>query len=112
MQTILRENKISRVKSFKCVAFRCALKIEKFQLHEKRNALLFSKTIFCNMKAIVILLISSCGLFTASSCRQCTVCHKYPQPDIELCKKDYASDDSYDGAYRYTISLGYDCSRR
>ncbi len=61
------------------------------------------------MKAIFILSVSLLLILSANSCKQCTECHNYPQKDIELCKKDFASDDSYTQAYRYTTSLGYDC---
>jgi hypothetical protein len=62
------------------------------------------------MKTIAPLICLVC-LLLAGSCNNCTECTKYPEPDIKLCKKDFASDDSYNEAYRYTIWLGYDCSR-
>jgi hypothetical protein len=62
------------------------------------------------MKTALILVFLSFGLLSINACKQCTDCTKYPSPDIKLCKKDYASDDSYNQAYRYTISLGYNCS--
>ncbi|MBS1614159.1 MAG: hypothetical protein JST49_15170 [Bacteroidetes bacterium] len=61
------------------------------------------------MKTIVTLLAVAAILFTATSCKNCTECTKYPGDTIELCKKDYASDDSYNAAYKYTIAQGYKC---
>jgi hypothetical protein len=62
------------------------------------------------MKAIT-LLVAVLLACTINACKNCDECVKYPEPDITLCKKDFASDESYDAAYRYTISQGYDCSR-
>ncbi len=61
------------------------------------------------MKATLILLVTAFLILTVNSCKQCTECVKYPAKDIKLCKKDYASDDSYTQAYRYITSQGYDC---
>ncbi|MES2620922.1 MAG: hypothetical protein V4615_08720 [Bacteroidota bacterium] len=61
------------------------------------------------MKSFFVFLVCCLALFSANSCKQCTECHNYPKKDIELCKKDFASSDSYAQAYRYTLSLGYDC---
>lgn len=61
------------------------------------------------MKTIFILLITSCFLFTTSSCKQCSTCRKYPAADVKLCKKDFATDDSFSQAFHYQESLGYNC---
>lgn len=46
----------------------------------------------------------------ASSCRDCTDCTKYPPGDnVKICKKDYASTQSYNDAYRDLQIRGYDC---
>ncbi|MBP7390161.1 MAG: hypothetical protein KA841_07135 [Chitinophagales bacterium] len=46
-----------------------------------------------------------------SSCRNCIECTKYPNANdtVDLCKKDYASDDSYNDAYRNLVADGYRC---
>lgn len=61
------------------------------------------------MKTILLSVIASLFLLTANSCKQCTLCTNYPQPDVELCKKDYASTESYNEAFRQTTGAGYDC---
>jgi len=61
------------------------------------------------MKSVFAFLITGCILFTANSCKQCSTCRKYPAKDVQLCKKDFASDDSFAQAFRYQESLGYDC---
>ncbi len=61
------------------------------------------------MRTTFLLLIPVFLLFSASSCKQCGMCHKYPAKDVELCRKDFATEDSYAQAFRYQESLGYDC---
>ena len=61
------------------------------------------------MKTLFILLITSGLMFTANSCTQCNTCRKYPAADVKLCKKDFASDDSFTQAIHYQQSLGYNC---
>ena len=61
------------------------------------------------MRTTFLLLISAFLLFFANSCKQCGMCRKYPAKDVELCRKDFATEDSYAQAFRYQESLGYDC---
>gem|GEM_PF-4565186 len=61
------------------------------------------------MKTIAISIIALLSLTALSSCDQCTECNKYPGKTIELCKKDFASDDSYTAAYHQAIADGYTC---
>ncbi len=61
------------------------------------------------MKTFVILIFSAFTLLSANSCNKCSTCRNYPLPDEKLCKKDFASDDSYAAAFRQKESEGYDC---
>jgi hypothetical protein len=61
------------------------------------------------MNNAAVILLTAFALFAFASCRECTECLKYPSPDIKLCKKDFASDDSYTAAYRQVVADGYDC---
>ncbi len=63
------------------------------------------------MKSIIITAASVFFICSFTSCKQCTSCTKYPNVNdrFDMCKKDYASDDSYNQAYRYYESLGYKC---
>jgi hypothetical protein len=61
------------------------------------------------MKTIIILLAGAFILFSASSCKQCSTCRKYPAKDMQLCKKDFATNDSYTDAFHYWEAQGYDC---
>lgn len=61
------------------------------------------------MRKYFFLLITFVLAITIQSCKQCTECVKYPGDPIKLCKKDYASDDSYDAAYKHAIADGYKC---
>jgi hypothetical protein len=60
------------------------------------------------MKYIAITFLAA-AMFSITSCKQCTECTKYPGDPIKLCKKDYASDDSYNDRFRYLVSEGYRC---
>ena len=46
---------------------------------------------------------------SVQGCKQCIECSKYPAPTEKLCKKDFASDDSYSQAFHYLEGNGYDC---
>lgn len=61
-------------------------------------------------KSIVLLFTFGTCLFF-SSCEQCTDCVKYPKTNdkVKLCKKDFASDDSYNAYYRQLVYDGYRC---
>ncbi|MFM2305771.1 MAG: hypothetical protein RLZZ367_440 [Bacteroidota bacterium] len=61
------------------------------------------------MKTVTLFFAVATLLLSASSCKNCSTCHKYPAPDVELCKKDFASDDSYNAAFRQYEGQGYDC---
>lgn len=61
------------------------------------------------MKTILTFVIAAFALGSITSCGNCTECTKIHEETIELCKKDYASDDSYNSVYKYTISQGYKC---
>jgi len=61
------------------------------------------------MKAFFTLLSVTFILLSTNSCKNCSTCRKYPAKDEQLCKKDYASDDSYAQAFRYWEGQGYDC---
>lgn len=58
-----------------------------------------------------LLLAGVLSLFTFQSCKQCTECVRYAGgiDNQKLCKKDYASDDSYTAAFHYLEANGYDC---
>jgi hypothetical protein len=64
---------------------------------------------FRNCMKTFALLLCIASMLLATSCNKCAVCTKYPAKDIELCKKDFASDDSYNMAFRQTEAMGYDC---
>ncbi|MBK7148531.1 MAG: hypothetical protein IPH78_06815 [Bacteroidetes bacterium] len=51
------------------------------------------------------------AILAFSACRNCIECTKYPSANdtVDLCKKDYASDDSYSDAYRNLVADGYRC---
>lgn len=61
------------------------------------------------MKKILLFVAVAFLMISANSCRQCTLCTKYPEPDRELCKADYASTESYNEAFRQVTGAGYDC---
>jgi len=61
------------------------------------------------MRTAFILLLTSFTLLVANSCKQCGTCRKYPAKDVELCRSDYATEDSYAQAFRYQEGQGYDC---
>lgn len=61
------------------------------------------------MKTTLLLAAFAILTLGAQSCKQCTECTKYPGEPLKLCKKDYASDDSYDAAYKHAIADGYKC---
>ncbi|MFN8323002.1 MAG: hypothetical protein U0T74_10120 [Chitinophagales bacterium] len=61
------------------------------------------------MKLILAFIASSFAMLSVNSCKECTTCTKYPAPDIKLCKKDYASTESYNEAFRQTTAQGYTC---
>ncbi len=61
------------------------------------------------MRKIFFFLIAAGLLSTTQSCKQCTECTKYPGDPVKLCRSDYASDDSYDSAYKHIIADGYKC---
>lgn len=61
------------------------------------------------MKTIVTLVIGAFTIVGMNSCDQCTECTKPGADAQELCKQDYASNDSYDAAYKLLVSQGYDC---
>lgn len=61
------------------------------------------------MKKIFFVALAFCLLLSFSSCKQCTECTKFPGDPVKLCKKDYASDDSYNSAYKHLIAQGYKC---
>lgn len=60
------------------------------------------------MRAFFAFLMIVLALST-QSCRQCTTCTAYPAPTEKLCKKDYASDDSYTQAFHHLEAQGYKC---
>lgn len=61
------------------------------------------------MKSTLVIIVCVLFLLSFNSCRQCTNCVKYPAPDEKLCKKDFASAESYDDAYKHLVAQGYDC---
>ena len=61
------------------------------------------------MRIALILLVSFFLLSTVNSCTQCNTCRKYPATDVKLCKKDFATEDSFSQAIHYQESLGYNC---
>lgn len=63
------------------------------------------------MSAKLLTLFLGLGILTASSCKNCTECTRYPNANdtVELCKKDYASDDSYNNAFKHLVADGYKC---
>ncbi|HLP19082.1 MAG TPA: hypothetical protein VK174_02205 [Chitinophagales bacterium] len=61
------------------------------------------------MKTILLFFAMAAILFSVNSCKNCTVCHNYPAAHVELCKKDFASDDSYNSAFRSYEGMGYEC---
>jgi hypothetical protein len=66
-------------------------------------------SILHTMKTKLILLPFAILTFCFQSCKQCTECTKFPGEPLKLCKKDYASDDSYNAAYKHAIADGYKC---
>ncbi len=61
------------------------------------------------MRSAFILFFSFFLLGSINSCKQCSTCRKYPAADVKLCKKDFATDDSFSQAFHYQESLGYNC---
>ncbi len=63
------------------------------------------------MSPKIILILLSCVMLSVSGCRKCIECTKFPSANdtVKLCKKDYASDDSYNSAYRNLSAAGYKC---
>ncbi|MBP6731707.1 MAG: hypothetical protein KA149_06600 [Chitinophagales bacterium] len=61
------------------------------------------------MKTILTLFAATLLICSVNSCSQCSECYKYPEPNVKLCKKDFASDESYAQAFRQTEGQGYDC---
>lgn len=61
------------------------------------------------MKSFLLLASFSCALLLMQSCGYCTRCVQYPKESVKLCKKDFASDESYNQAFRQLTYEGYDC---
>lgn len=63
------------------------------------------------MNPKIILITLAVIATSVSGCRNCIECTKFPSANdtVELCKKDYASDDSYNSAYRNLSAAGYTC---
>lgn len=64
------------------------------------------------MKKILPLFLIVVSLTAITSCKRCFECVRYPNAnDTEkLCRGDYASDDSYNDAYRQLTAQGYRCN--
>jgi hypothetical protein len=63
------------------------------------------------MKKLTIATLFLLAIAATESCKQCTQCVKYPGANDtqKLCRKDFATDDSYTQAFHYYTSLGYRC---
>ena len=88
------------------------LKIGKNRPGKKSEQDLFiftALTLSSNMKTITLFFAVATLLLSVSSCKNCSTCRNYPAKDVELCRKDFATDDSFNAAFRNYEGQGYDC---